>query len=426
MVLKSLAAVLLVSGLVSGLALSACGDDRTAMSSGKGGPEGKGGGPESLPAREVKVARVETASLARTVAVSGTLAADEEAELGPKVAGRLASLSVDLGDTVRKGQTLARLAPTDFELRIRQAQNAIDQARAQLGLPADGPLQVVDPQDTAVVKQAAANLNQARLTRDRMARLFDEQLIPRQDLDAAEAGYQVAEARYQEGIETARSRQALLGQRLSELAIARQQLSDSIITAPFDGRIRERSASVGDYVAVGQPVLVLVRVHPLRLRLEVPEREAAGIRTGQAVQLTVEGEEKPYPGRVARISPALREDSRTLLVEAEVPNPAGLLRPGSFAKAEIVTQTGEPTLLVPVSAVISFAGIDKVLGVEDGKAVEKQVRIGRRSDGRVEILDGAAAGDTVVIQPGNLVGGQPVTVNSSGNSATAPSTAIAP
>jgi RND family efflux transporter MFP subunit len=398
--------------LISGLTLSACGGDRNAQASSKDGSGGHGesGGPASLPAREVRVARAETASLARTVVVSGTLAADEEAELGPKVAGRLTTLDVDLGDNVRRGQTLARLSPIDFDLRVRQAENALNQARAQLGLPPDGPLQTVDPQDTAVVKQAAANLNQARLTRDRMNRLFDQQLISQQDLDAAEAGFQVAEARYQEAIETARTRQALLGQRLSELEIAKQQRTDSIVVAPFDGRIRERRSSIGDYVAVGQAVLVLVRVHPLRLRLDVPEREAAGIRTGQPVRLTVEGDPEPHTGRVARISPALSEESRTLLVEAEVPNPSGRLRPGSFAKAEIVTQAGEPAVLVPISSVITFAGVEKVLGVEDGKAVEKRVRTGRHDGDRVEILEGAAAGDTVVVEPGNLVDGQPVTI----------------
>ncbi|HWM91639.1 MAG TPA: efflux RND transporter periplasmic adaptor subunit [Thermoanaerobaculia bacterium] len=367
-------------------------------------------GVESLTAREVRVVRAEAGRLARTVIVSGTLAADEEAELGPKIAGRLTSLAVDLGDRVRRGQTLARLSPTDLELRVRQAENALQQARAQLGLPAGGSAQTIDPDDTALVKQATANLTQARLTRERMARLLQQQLIPQQDFDAVEAAFQVAEGRHQEAIETARTRQALLGQRMSELEIARQQLRDSVLTAPFDGMIQERRAGIGDYVAVGQPVVVLVRVHPLRLRLEVPEREAADVRGGQPVRLTVEGDPETHTGQVARISPAIREDSRTLLVEAEVPNPNGRLRPGSFAKAEIVTQANEPAVLVPTASVITFAGIEKVLGVEDGKAVEKRVRTGRRAGDRVEILEGAAAGDVVVVAPGNLVGGQPVTI----------------
>ncbi len=398
--------------LISGPFLASCGGgDRTAAASNPPSQkEERSGGAGSLTAREVRIVRAETGNLARTVVVSGTLGADEEAELGPKVAGRLTSLAVDLGDHVRRGQVLARLSPTDFELRVRQAESALQQARAQLGLPAGGPARTVDPDETAVVKQASANLTQARLTRDRMTRLLEQQLIPQQDFDAAEASLQVAEARHQEAIETARTRQALISQRMSELEIARQALRDSAITAPFDGMIRERQAGVGDYVSPGQPVVVLVRVNPLRLRLEVPEREAAGVRGGQSVRLTVEGAPGTHEGHVARISPAIREESRTLLVEAEVPNPGGKLRPGSFAKAEIVTQADEPAVLVPTSSIVSFAGIEKLIGVADGKAVEKRVKTGRRSGDRVEILDGAAAGDIVVVEPGNLVDGQPVTI----------------
>lgn len=403
--------------LAAGLALAACGGgDPEAVAAGqRGGRGGRGGpggapGPESLPVREVKVAHATAETLARTVPVSGTLAADERAQLGVKVAGRLDSISVDLGDRVRRGQVIARLVPTDFQLRISQAQNLLDQARASLGIAPGTPNSVVPPEKTSVVKQAAATLNQARLTRDRMASLFEQQLIPKQDLDTAEANFGVAEARYQQAIEDARGRQAVLGQRMSELDIARQQLADSMLKAPFDGMIQERLVSPGDYVAAGAPVVVLVRVHPLRLRLAVPERESASVRTGQEVRVTVEGDPEVYAGRVARISPAISEDNRTLQIEAEVPNPDARLRPGAFARAEIVTQSSEPAVVVPTAAIVRFAGLEKVMGVEAGKAVEKRVRTGRRAGDRIEIVDGVAAGDPVVLNPGNLVGGQPVKV----------------
>jgi len=403
--------------LVAGLALAACGGgDPEAVAAGQRGGRGDRGGPggapkpESLPVREVRVAHATTETLARTVPVAGTLAADEQAQLGLKVAGRLESISVDLGDPVRRGQVIARLVPTDFQLRISQAQNLLDQARASLGIAPGTPNSVVPPEKTSVVKQAAATLNQARLTRDRMANLFEQQLIPRQDLDTAEANFGVAEARYQQAIEDARGRQAVLGQRMSELEIARQQLSDSMLKAPFDGMIQERLVSPGDYVAAGAPVVVLVRVHPLRLRLAVPERESANVRTGQEVRVTVEGDPETHAGRVARISPAISEENRTLQIEAEVPNPDARLRPGSFARAEIVTRSSEPAVVVPAAAIVRFAGLEKVMGVESGKAVEKRVRTGRRSGDRIEIVDGVAAGEPVVLNPGNLVGGQPVKV----------------
>lgn len=393
--------------------LAGCGGGKPPEAAkGKGGGERNAGSAEgtvnALPSREVRLARAETGRLARTVTVSGTLAADEQAELGMKVAGRLATIEVDLGDRVFRGQVIARLSPTDFELRVAQAKNALEQARARLGLTMGEPDRVVQPEQTSVVKQAAANLRQAQLTFDRATNLFNEQLISRSDLDAAQAAFQVAEARYQDAMEDARSRQGLLAQRSSELQIARQQLADSALTAPFDGMVRERKVSLGDYVTVGEPVVTLVRVHPLRLRLAVPERDSVGVQVGQPVKLTVEGDPGEHTGHVARISPAISEENRTLLVEAEVPNQDGRLRPGAFARANIETLASEPAVLVPSSAVVSFAGIDKVMGVEAGKAVEKRVKTGRREGDRVEILEGVVAGDPVVVEPGNLVGGQPV------------------
>ncbi|HSS51502.1 MAG TPA: efflux RND transporter periplasmic adaptor subunit [Thermoanaerobaculia bacterium] len=359
-------------------------------------------------ARQVRVVKAEESRLARTVDVSGTLAADQQATLGLKVAGRLEKILVDIGTPVRRGQSIARLVPTDFELRVTQAQTALVQARVRLSLPPEGPDAVVPPEQTAGVRQAAATLKQAQLNLDRMKRLFDQQLIPRSDLDSAEAALGVADGRHQEAVEEARTRQAILGQRRSELGLAEQQLTDSVLTAPFDGIIRERLANAGDYVAVGAPIAVLVQMHPLRLRLAVPERDAAGVKIGQRVDLTVEGDAARHAGRVARISPSISEDNRTLMVEAEVPNADGRLRPGSFARAEIVVLAADSAVLVPASSIVSFAGIDKVIGVEGGKAIEKRVKTGRKAGGRVEIVDGVKAGDSVVVVPGNLVSGEAV------------------
>jgi RND family efflux transporter MFP subunit len=148
----------------------------------------------------------------------------------------------------------------------------------------------------------------------------------------------------------------------------------------------------------------------LRLKLAVPERQAGAVRAGQAVELTLEGDTHKYSGRVARLSPVFLENNRTLLIEAEVPNTDGRLRPGSFAKAEIIIEAGEQIVTVPRDSIVTFAGIEKVLTVAEGKTVEKRVRTGRRIGEQVEIIEGIAAGHQIIVQPGNLVAGQPVTV----------------
>ena len=360
--------------------------------------------------RSVRVVAAVEERLPRTVAVTGTLAADESVVVGFKVAGRLAELTVDLGSRIRQGQVFARLDSTDFRHRVEQAEAARRQARARLGLAPDGADDRVQPEETALVREARAVLEEARLNRDRSARLLEQELIARAQLDTAVAALLVAEGRYQAAVEEVRNRQALLEERRSDLALARQQLADTVLHAPIDGAVQERRASVGEYLAAGAPVATVVRVHPLRLRVAVPERELPGIRVGQPVRVRVEGDPAEHAGRVARLSPVIQEQSRTLMVEAEVANPEGRLRPGAFARAEIVVEAGRSAVLVPASAIVTFAGVEKVIGVEGGRAVEKPVRTGRRVGDRVEIVEGLAAGAPVVVEPGNLTGGQPVTV----------------
>ncbi|MGH9159673.1 MAG: efflux RND transporter periplasmic adaptor subunit [Vicinamibacteraceae bacterium] len=358
--------------------------------------------------RQVRVVPASEGQLVRSIAVTGTLAAEEQVTLSMKVTGRLDALFVDLGSPVRRGQAIARLAPTDFRLRVSQADAALQQARARLGLTPEGDDIRIDPERTSIVREARAVLEEAELTRDRTQTFFDEHISSRADLDKVVAAFRVAESRYQDALEEIRNRQAILQQRRSELELARQALVDASLTAPFDGMVRERHVTVGQYLAAGAPVATVVRMHPLRLRLAVPERAAAGIRNGQEVRVTVTGDETIYRGKIARVSPAIDEDSRTLMVEAAVPNSENQLRPGSFANADIVLERTDTAIVVPASALVTFAGVDKVLTVQDGKSVEKHVRIGQRDGDRLEIVSGLDAGERVIVDPGNLVAGERV------------------
>lgn len=348
--------------------------------------------------------------LQRVVAVTGTLAAQDQVSLGFKVPGRIDTLDVDLGSQVQAGQRLARLLPVDYELRVRQAESGLQQARARLGLSPDGDNEDVDPEATAIVRQAKAVLDDAKLTYDRLATFVQRGISAKSELDAANAALKVADSRHQDALEEVRNRQALLAQRKSELALAEQDLVDTVLVAPFAGMIRDRQASLGQFVAGGVPIVTLVRMHPLRLQADVPEREAMEVRVGQEVRVHLEGDPEVYPGRIVRVSPAIDEASRSLRVEAEVANQNARIRPGSFATAEIVVAASVPAIVVPMTSIVSFAGVDKVLTVTDGKVVERRVTLGRREAGRVEVLDGLAAGEPVIREPGNLVDGEAVRI----------------
>ena len=373
-------------------------------------PKGKAAGATGPAPRDVQVVAAAERTQARVVQATGSLAADEQVILGTKVAGRITEILVDLGSRVRRGQAVARLDQTDFKHRVDQADAALVQARVRLGLPATGPDEKVDPERTAIVRQARAMLDDARLTRDRSIKLSQQDLIARAQLDSAEAALQVAEGRYQDAIEEVRNRQAVVVQRRSELDLARQQLTDTVIVSPTDASVSLRQASVGEYLNAGAPICTLVRVHPLRLRVPVPERDGASVRVGHAVSLTIEGDPTVYRGRVVRLSPIVQEQNRTLMVEAEVPNEKAFLRPGSFARVEIVTEVNQPMVTVPATSIIVFAGVEKVLVVRQGKTAEVRITTGRRLGADVEVLEGLKAGEQIVARPGNLTGGQPVKI----------------
>jgi RND family efflux transporter MFP subunit len=364
--------------------------------------------PRAEDPRPVRVVPVAQGTLPYTVPATGTLAAEDQVVLNTKVAGRLDVLPVDLGSVVKAGDVVAVLDETDFRLRVEQAQTALTQARARLGVPFDGSGDELPPARAALVRQAQAVLEQQRRNRERLVGLHREGILARAELDVAEADFRVAEARYVEAVEEVRNRQALVAERRTELRITEQQLVDATLRAPFDGVVRERHLSVGAYLAVGAPVVTIVRMHPLRVRLAVPEREAAGVKVGQAVRLRAEGGTETRTGTVVRLSPAVDETTRTLLVEAEIPNEDRALRPGAFASAEIVVEPERPALLVPESALVTFAGVTKVLTVADGRVVERRIRPGRRLEGQVEVLEGVTAGEPVIVQPGTLAAGQRV------------------
>lgn len=371
-------------------------------------------------ARVVQTANATRRAVTRTVVAIGELAAREEATLSVKVSGRLERLDVDLGDAVTEGQLLAQVELRDYELEVRQAEAFLAQARARLGLPLEGHEDRVDPAATSTVQQARARLVEAQLNRDRLVKLAEQGILAQSELEAAEAAYEVATNMYRNALEEANNRLAQLVQRKVEVEIAQKRLIDSTVRAPFAGIVRERLAGIGEYLPVGTPILTLVAIDPLRLRLEVPEREAAVVQPEQRVRILADGVPTAYAGAIRRVSPAIDPTTRMLMVEADVPND-GSLRPGAFAQAEITVAEAETTITVPPQALVTFAGIEKVFVASEDKAAERNVTTGRRNQDWIEIVSGLREGERVVLNPGNLQTGQTVRVEAAPDTV-APST----
>lgn len=325
--------------------------------------------PEAAP-RSVRVGRVELRPMERALPVVGTLSARDEATVSAQVAGQIEKNHVDFGDRVTAGQELVLIDVTAYAALVRQS--AANLARA-----------------TASAANAEQNLKRIQeLQKDKIASTSDLETA------VAESGKTQADVKAAEAAD----------------AIARLNLERSRVRAPFDGAVAQRLASVGDYVGVGTPILRIIQTDPLRLRLEVPERESVAVRPGQAVRLTVEGDTNSYPGRLVRIAPAIRDSDRMLVVEAEVPNQGGL-RAGLFARAQIIVNPAETGLSVPPNALVSFAGLEKVVVVRDSKAVEKTVTTGRRGADWIEIVSGVSDGELVVLDPAGIRTGQPLTLD---------------
>jgi RND family efflux transporter MFP subunit len=369
--------------------------------------QGRGG--DNRAPRKVKITAVAETPFGETVTANGTLAAFDQTTVSVKVPGRVRTISVDLGSVVRRGQVIAQVDSQDYNLRVQQAEAALAQARARLGLAPEGNNDRIDPEQTSTVRQARAVYDEARFSRDRAARLVEQGVIAKAEFDSANAAFKVAEGRYQDAYEEVRNRQGLLAQRRSELELARQQLKDTTVISPLDGIVQEKLTSVGEYMAAGAPVVNVVRMDPLRLRAEIPERESHTVRPGQDVRVTVDGDTNVYVGKIMRLSPVIAEQNRMLVVEADVRN-NGTLRPGSFAHAEIVTNDAKMAVTVPNNAIVTFAGIEKVILVQNGKALERPITTGLRSSEFTEIVAGVNVGEKVIVDPGNLQSGQAVEV----------------
>ncbi|HTM52023.1 MAG TPA: efflux RND transporter periplasmic adaptor subunit [Bryobacteraceae bacterium] len=359
--------------------------------------------------------RVRTASLEsipEIISATGELSAEDIATISAKVPGRVEKLLVDLGSVVEQGQVLAELEQDDYTFRVRQAEALVDQTRARLGL-SSGSDDKVDPVNTATVRQAAAGLKEARLLHANSTQLFRQGVVSNVDFQRAGVALQAAEARYQAAIEDVYQSQAQLLERRAAVSLARQQLSDTVIRAPFHGAITRRQATVGEFLAVNAPVVMLVRQSPLRLRLEIPERLAVKVRPGQRIDVRLEGSTVTHTGAVVRISPSLEAQNRSLLIEGRIPNEDNMLRAGSFAQGIVTVDPNARGITVPVNSVLNFAGVDRVLVVENKAVAERIVRLGRRLEGdRFEIVSGVKPGDLVIADPSDrLSAGQPVEVS---------------
>jgi multidrug efflux pump subunit AcrA (membrane-fusion protein) len=368
----------------------------------------------------------------RSIEVVGTLFGWEEVTLGSKQTGRVIAVKHDVGDRVSPGEALVELDPVDARFAVEEARSRLlgelvklgissevaDRFTSQYGiseaiLENDEVIQIV--RNTPPVKQAQATLELAEIRLNRQRQLASRSAGTVQELQDAESEVRVAEAALDNAILTARTVIANALSTYVAMEQATEVLREMTIEAPRPsvlppgvetmGELRyavsQRYVSEGQFLRPGDPVYDLVLEHPLRLRADVPERYGARVAEGQAVELSVASHPgTTFRGTISRINPRIDPVSRTFEVEAEVANEDLVLRPGSFAKARVVTLREDDATLVPIEAVVRFAGVVKLFLLDpesNGDRVEEvQVRTGVQTGELIEILDGLPEGSVVI------------------------------
>jgi len=319
--------------------IAGCNKAESAGEGGGGGPGG--GGPPAMPV-EAATARADT--VVDAILATGQIEAMQSIELRPDVEGRLVQILVREGSPVAEGTALFKIDDAELKAQVAQIEAERDLARQSL----------------------------AR-TRD----LLQQKASSQAELERAEA--------------TMRSNEA-------QLERLKTRLARTLVRAPFAGVMGQRFVSLGDYVTTDTRLAALQTVSPQRATFQVPERYAEQLDPGQSVTFRVAAlPGREFTGKVDFVDPIVQLPGRTIMVKARVPNPRRELQAGMFIEARLATATRPNAVVIPEDAVLPLQGSNFVWVVADGKATRRQVELGVRTPGFVEVKSGVERAEQVVV-----------------------------
>jgi len=309
---------------------------------------------------QVDLAVVEPRVLTRLLPLSGSLAPVVQATVKSKVAGEVQELTVREGEDVREGQPIARLDTRNLQAQYDRELASVDKARADLEL--------------------------ATLNRDKNRSLLEQKFISQNTFEQTESAYagSVANLKLAE----------------AQARLAKINLDDALIRAPFAGTIARRLVQPGEKVSPDTPVVALVDLRELLLEAAVPAAEIPAVKIGQTARFTVGGfGSRQFEGKVQRINPVTSEGSRSILIYLSVPNADRALKGGMFAQGQLMLDTTEPVLSIPSAAVHSDAGIPVVYAFEEGRIARYEVVLGDQVEGSefIEVRSGLTQGQRVIV-----------------------------
>jgi multidrug efflux pump subunit AcrA (membrane-fusion protein) len=381
--------------------------------------EGNRGGTEQKETVSVTVGQSIAREVPAYIQATGSLIADEESDVAPKVAGKVTNVYANIGEFVGSGKVIAKIDDRDARLRlaeseasVKQAQAAVRQAEARLGLTPNGKF---DSSAIPEVRQANANyqqtlaeLRQAEANEKRYRELVetgDVSMVTyegyRTARDTARARVNSARQALEAAVNTAkqsnqaiRSAEAAVESAQTQVATARQAIADTIIRTPFGGFVSERPVAVGEFVTSSTPVAKILRTNPIKIQIQIAEADIPQVFVGSGVSIEVDAyPNRRFNGTVTAINPAVDPTSRAATVEAQIQNDNNTLRSGMFATARITREGGSTGVFVPKAAIYNDQATQshRVFVIENNVAKLKVVQLGTEENEYYQILSGIEA-----------------------------------
>ena len=378
------------------------------LSAGCSRPNGK---PEEKPAGlPVEAAAVKTAEMQRSVLLTGSIKPKEDTSIAVTFSARVLAVTVREGDRVQAGQVLIRLDSTDAEARLQQARALLVEAKNRLAILKAG----ARSQERAVAKNAVVSakstLDKAALDLQRLEGLYQQGAVAKEQLDSARTYHEVAKAQYESALEQsnlveagARTEEieaaaAAVRQAQAAVALAANDLKNATLRSPISGVVYWRDLNVGDVpAAMGSPVMKVASLDRVYFEAVVPEKDFVSLSVGQPVAITVDAlPGQAFPGEVERLVPVARDQSRDFLARIAVDNGQLRLKPGMFARGEVLVEKHPQAVVVPRDAVIEQGSEKSLFVVKNNLVQHKKVVTGLESPALIEILSGVSPGEEVV------------------------------
>ena len=412
----------IIAGLISSVLFVSCTTTRSASEHSNENRANKDD-QNASPTIAITVGKSESRMVAAGIIATGSLIADETSDIAPKIAGKIANVSVNVGQFVSQGAVIARIDDKDARNQlatanaaVKQAIAAVRQAEARLGLGPNGTFNASAIPEVraanATYQLALANQKQAENNEKRYRELVesgDTAMITyeqyRTARDTARAQANNAKEMLDAAINTAKqsnqaiaSANAAVDSARTQVATAQQTLIDTVIKSPFSGYISNRPTAVGEYVSSASIVATILRTNPIKIQVQVAEADVPSITLGHGVSLEVDAyKDRRFAGRVTAVNPAVDPASRAASVEAQVENGDNALRSGMFATVKIDKEGGTPSVFVSKAAVYNDQTTQsfRVFVIQDGVAKLHVVQLGIEEGDSYQILSGLNSDETV-------------------------------